>query len=553
MTQSYTQACLNCSKSKCKCVSGPGTHGCERCRRLKKNCIPGKAMRSRNTESSNSIHRIAILEDKIDSLVSHLESNRVMKPVASSTPQPYTGLPMSLDPTTASRSASIPTESTLDYSPEECLAEFRGKMLKYFPFMHLPYDAKWLSTHRPFLFTCIKAASLQQTKVKVELGEEIKETLIRRIYFDNDRNAVNLDLLLGLLTFIAWGHDNLLQGTAARVSRFTQLAMTLVFSLRLNKPAPQESNMLPMDKPCSSSDVPARTLEERRAILGCFVLSSIVSSYFSQIDTMQWTPYMDECVEALTESNESVYDEMFIQQVKLQRVALDIEDIKETHKVPAAFYSAGLRHRVNHIKNHMSSQLFRDGECDPGFSDESPLTSTEIMLSSIYYTELSISGLMLCNKNLPNSQELESLHECLSIIRSALENFFRIPISEYHGMSFPFFIQLARTIVVLIKLSTSRDAFWDSTLVSGTIDVLQVMDRLLDNIHEAKTMIGDQGKDGFLDKASKIFASVRSWCSSNLPRKIGVGNVVCDRTLDNGQKFEDLFLDDAWLKDYLVL
>jgi len=122
-------------------------------------------------------------------------------------------------------------------------------------------------------------------------------------------------------------------------------------------------------------------------------------------------------------------------------------------------------------------------------------------------------------------------------------------------MPFPFFTQLARTIVVLIKLSTSTDAFWDSELVTGEIDVLQVMDQLLNNIDEAKAAIGDQAKDGYLDKALKIFASVRSRCSSRLHRKVGevVLDTVCDGNLENDMQLEDIFLDDAWFRDYLIL
>lgn len=363
MIHTYPQACLNCSKSKCKCVSQPGGLGCERCRRLNKHCTPGKAIRSRNAESNNSIHRIAQLEGKIDSLVSQLESSRVIKPVANplSTPQTYLSSPASTYPITSSQAPPTSIELTVDSSPEECLAEFRGKMLKYFPFMHLPHTAEWMYTHRPFLFTCIMAASSRSTKVKLELGEKIKQTLIQRVYFDNSAHSVDLDLLLGLLTFIAWGHENLLHGTPARVSRFTQLAMTLAFSLRLNKPSPQESNMLPLDKNCSGTDGSARTLEERRAILGCFFMSSVVSSYFTQIDTMQWTPYMDECIEVLSDQNESKYDEIFLQQVKLQRVAEDVEEIKGRENLPPAFFTAGLRHRMNDSKMHMSPQLLQDG------------------------------------------------------------------------------------------------------------------------------------------------------------------------------------------------
>ena len=164
---------------------------------------------------------------------------------------------------------------------EECLTYFRDNMLKYFAFLHIPGEAKVLRQERPFLFLCIMAARSQSTRTKVALGERIKQILAQRVILDNDPGAINLDLLLGLLTFLAWGHDNLLHGTPASLSRFTQLAMTLVFDLRLNKPLVDESNMLPVGTlpwNCPTSRVPARSLEERRAVLGCFVMSSMFVS-----------------------------------------------------------------------------------------------------------------------------------------------------------------------------------------------------------------------------------------------------------------------------------
>lgn len=162
-----------------------------------------------------------------------------------------------------------------DPSPEECLTNFRKHMLKYFAFLHLPSDTQWLRRERPFLFLSIMAASSQSTQTKLALGERIKQILMQRIFLDNDPGAVNIDLLLGLLTFLAWGHDHLLHRTAAKVSRFTQLAMTLVFDLRLNKPLPDDSNMLPIGGNYTTSRGPTRSLEERRAVLGCFVMSSM--------------------------------------------------------------------------------------------------------------------------------------------------------------------------------------------------------------------------------------------------------------------------------------
>ncbi|KGO68317.1 hypothetical protein PITC_066750 [Penicillium italicum] len=376
------------------------------------------------------------------------------------------------------------------------------------------------------------AASARSTRTRIELGDRIKETLTERIFLDNDSTAVNIDLLLGLLTFLAWGHDHLLHGTAARLSRFTQLAMSLVFDLRLNKPPPDDPNMLPVGGNCLVPNDPARSLEERRAVLG-------VSSYFAQIDAMQWTPYMEECLDVLSRSAESPYDEMFAHQVKLQRIAGEVESARSTTTSPPAFYLTALQLKVNEVKAQIS----------PHLQQEVPL------LASIYYTELSMCGLALSKQNTsaPSFQQIGYLYTCLNTVKLAFENFFNIPLVEYSGLSFPFFTQVARYLIVLSKLSTLNDPSWDNNLARSTVDVLQVIDRLIHNIQRAKAADGEDCTGGPLDKSTRIFTSVRTWCAAKLA-ECGVedvqgGNTGFQQDGSSGTQLEGLFLEEAWWRD----
>lgn len=251
----------------------PGGQGCERCYRLKKLCLPGNSTRA---QRNNPTARIASLEEKLDGLVSLLTGGSVVLNNRS-----HPAGQDHLTPPFSTSNASSALSATSDDPPglsQECLTKFRTHMLKSFAFLHLPGDAQSLRRERPFLFLCIIAVSSQSTQRKLELGEKIKRKLTDRIFLDNDSTAINIDLLLGLLTFLAWGHDHLLHGTAAKVSRFTQLAMMLVYDLRLNKPLPDDPNMLPVGGNCLVPRGPTRSLEERRAVLGCFAMSSMFVS-----------------------------------------------------------------------------------------------------------------------------------------------------------------------------------------------------------------------------------------------------------------------------------
>lgn len=87
-----------------------------------------------------------------------------------------------------------------------------------------------------------------------------------------------------------------------------------------------------------------------------------VSSYFAQIDPMQWTPYMEECLEVVSQNGTCPYDDMFMHQVRLQRIVGEVENARSTTSVPPAFFIGALRHKVDEVKVQISPQLQQDSE-----------------------------------------------------------------------------------------------------------------------------------------------------------------------------------------------
>ncbi|EEH06655.1 conserved hypothetical protein [Histoplasma capsulatum G186AR] len=74
----YGQACLNCFRTKCKCIPRPDGNGCERCHRLERECHPADPLYRRNGKKQNSPSaRIAQLEGTVGHLVSLLKTGNV--------------------------------------------------------------------------------------------------------------------------------------------------------------------------------------------------------------------------------------------------------------------------------------------------------------------------------------------------------------------------------------------------------------------------------------------------------------------------------------------
>ena len=46
-----------------------------------------------------------------------------------------------------------------------------------------------------------------------------------------------------------------------------------------------------------------------------------ISIFLHKIDTLRWTPHLDECLQVLSQEKECPGDELLVQQVRMQRIA----------------------------------------------------------------------------------------------------------------------------------------------------------------------------------------------------------------------------------------
>ena len=93
-------------------------------------------------------------------------------------------------------------EPSLDEA-EGYLKDFRAKIEKFFPFLIvLPFTtAQEVYRERPFLWLCIMASSSKYTIQQKTLGREIRLAIGREMLLEGKNN---LELLLGILTYVAW-------------------------------------------------------------------------------------------------------------------------------------------------------------------------------------------------------------------------------------------------------------------------------------------------------------------------------------------------------------
>lgn len=172
------------------------------------------------------------------------------------------------------QNAHLPYPLESEQECEEYLETYRSKMVPFFPIVVIPPEMTLyhFREQRPFLWLIIRAICSKSSARQRALWQEIRKELARLVIVEGMRN---LDLLLGTLVFAAWGHYCVYKKNI--ITADIQLALSIAYDLGLTKPAQAEPVMLNYNAqgcPKAPSST-TRTLEERRAMVGLFLISSV--------------------------------------------------------------------------------------------------------------------------------------------------------------------------------------------------------------------------------------------------------------------------------------
>ncbi|KAH8665073.1 hypothetical protein BGZ60DRAFT_529418 [Tricladium varicosporioides] len=573
-----------------------------RCQRLRKECRPSEILRRRKAKIK-SVQNSARLEEKLDSLVCLLQNpssittqrspflvnqQNFMKYTLSTPPIQLPELRDSVsgynavDPST---SRSSP-ESTVSYGhnayfgkskfktdtsvvsqedAREALAYFRDQKLKHFACIDLPKTAtpQQLQASRPFLWFCILAIGLRNTPLQQAFGREVKELLIKRLLM---KEEASLDLLQGTLIYLGWAHTHLHH--ASRLSVVAQLAISIIFELGLNKPLScsklvmrtLNSHGAPMYGP---SNPAPRTIEERRAVISVFFITSVISSYFQRIDALRWTPYMDECLRILETENDLPTDIILVHQVKLQLICERLSEINsmQDHELSLSaslpYFLKTSQAQLENFKKNIPESL-RDNYILLGQVHNAALIINELALS------LPIS---LTSSSLSEFHHIEALYTCLYSVKSWLDLFFATPLSEYAGcpvhshmgLSMAIFSQLTHCITVTYRLSTYEHPSWDKIGARDTVSLSNVVDQIsakFSQIKDAEGLNDAFPEDDAFARAIIKLGGIKSWWVSKLAAETSEGGLFCQAGAGAGVADEQVFAgfeftDGSWLRDIM--
>ncbi|KAL2824431.1 hypothetical protein BDW59DRAFT_147644 [Aspergillus cavernicola] len=520
----YGLACMHCFKAKSKCVGRPDGDGCQRCHRLKKQCSPSDSIRRRNSQKAQG-SRIAELEAKLDGLFSIIQSGpQAVSPStlsqvqqASPTDHPSSSHTM----TTPYPPASYNSPPGASRTAEEALVVFRDRMLRFFPFIYLPPTvyAQDLQNERPFLLQVILAITSSTTQERRARTTAIKMKIAQEVVV---QNRSNMDLLLGIMAYSAWSYDHYIHGTAT-VSRLMELAISIINNLHLNKPLPPDNQMMTLLGGTASTSAHGdgqRSMEERRAVLGCFLLSSVMSLYFAQMDSMRWTPQMDDYLAFIEAHPEHSNDLALASQVRLQLLLYRATQVREQQgELPITFFLQSFRFQLQALHESIPP----------------PLQNDDVILAHLYYVKLSIHTTAFLPQGPPPSptstpdstgaptetstwDQIDCMQATLQSIRAWVDVFYRIPPDDFPHITMITWAQLGRSLTALFRLATHYDLAWDREAVWRTINLFEVVQRTSESLNEAALTKGE-GSDDFWWHVGRLGRTIHAWLGPQMNKE----------------------------------
>ncbi|KAL3426139.1 zn 2cys6 transcription factor [Phlyctema vagabunda] len=593
VSSQQTRACTNCVRAKAKCsTTGVMGQKCDRCIRMKKNCQPSPPMRKRRA-FTRSASKTSKLEEKVDGLVTLLKSATQSMPAVINnanlnTPpesivlrshrsdsssvaansvdyqdhaykEPVRGESGSMEysftpPATSSRSwspsqnlqpslqRSIEPSST---DAESYLRRFQTYFVRYLPFIVIPpsVTASQLRQERPFLWLSVMCVASCHTTQQLKLSKELRGIFGREAYFEGTRN---MDLLLAVLVYGVWGRSHCFEKLI--MTSLSQLAIAILYDLGLDRAASRDSGLAILydlkgtKKPASLST--PHTMEERRALLGCFLLSS-VPSYMGKGGTLRWTGYADECLRMLDIQKEVASDALLVQIVKLRLIAQRViespwstfaTEVDLSGRPAATFYLKSMMAQLQDLKASIPKELADDKTL------QLQLHNTEFTLYEIGLSQ--IPGIF----NGEYNRRFECLFACLNAAKSWIDVFFSIPPAQYIGFSALIYANMMHSFVDLYRLSTFENPEWNRGLVSEILDVSYFLEQTEKNLMLVKDEAGfdpdgSDDVDSFTYLATKTRSLKLYWDRAQMSAATTLNTTPSEEPTD----FPVSFFDDDWL------
>ncbi|CAK7265198.1 hypothetical protein SEPCBS57363_001458 [Sporothrix epigloea] len=442
---------------------------------------------------------------------------------------------LNLDP------ALEPTLAEADLS----LDRFRTTMLPYFPFVNLPPDltAAQLRRNRPALWLSIMSVTCQRVPTHTQLARNthLRALFAHRIVFESEKS---LDLLQALLAFLTWVHYTSKRDRPT-LCVLSQLAVSLVYDLGLHKGASPCKSLIARllrdhyQQSLTVDDQPTLPplLDERRAALATYMLTSKFSIALKRCEPLRWTTRLEEHLHEIAVQAETPLDHVLVTQVRLQRLAdhvhqgeWQLNDSNDPNSLRSNSPELGrlsnpenkllppyvvrvLRAKLEEIRDNIPAEVRNyDGVLDALYAAEMMLCAGAVLpvvapvasMASIAIISVRARSKppLRSEKPVANIEKKSSasggfipsavdysrvaaLEQCVEAVAQFWSFFQKITSGSYAALPFAFFAHFTHCVVLLYGLSVVDEPNWDRASVRDRLHVLDMLDGFIAKLRDA--------------------------------------------------------------------
>ncbi|KAB8231349.1 fungal specific transcription factor domain-containing protein [Aspergillus alliaceus] len=378
---------------------------------------------------------------------------------------------------------------------------YRTKMFGLFPFVAMaPHmTADQLKEEKPFLSMAITMV-VCQTAPRREIAKAIGEHIANDVIL---KGGQSLDILQGLLIYVNWHYAHV--QSSAQLVNLIHLTIAQVINLGLDRAARAFPSYL-KELDIEGTRPAPPTLEERRAYLGCYYLTSLLSACTRDMEPMRYTYFTQECCNIIRDGAEYDSDKYLVQLVGVAQLAEKIhrgfswEGLDPVSSVPVGLAVKWQEAELQQLKASLSS--------DTGHRD--------ILLLHYHTLEIILYKIALADGQSdiqfgdhPMTQ-LDLLVRCLESTRSFFSCIFSLESRLFPIFPYTFWCQVGHAIIVLSRLSLydSEKGHWDRDYVRNTIDYNDTVDQLAGKLDEARLLIEEQATPSDRVQLPEIFTLI---------------------------------------------
>jgi len=255
--------------------------------------------------------------------------------------------------------------------------------------------------------------------------------------------------------------------------------------------------------------------EARRALLGCYYLSSAVTAVIGKPNLLAYTDYMTRCAVSLADEMEVPSDAWLMHAIRLQHIA---EQINE------AFHSEASEDLLTgeHLRLQMYIKTFRSQlEEWRGSVELDTFASNKL---SYYFIKIQLHdiSLRMDKLNFPQAHIQTTAHvthfdlltSCLEASKVYFDHLISLPPPQYRRLSFVEWTRVPYAIVVLSKLAfgVHKVPSWDLQAVRETVPLALYLELLCYRMQSmTNSTVGAQQQPDFFHSLRTLFEQTRGW------------------------------------------